>query len=159
MGAVALFEMSPKAATAGAVSRRAFVCWEGDGVAPRFKGLPILSEDIGHFEPLSVEIFASPSVIGTSRISVGGLKVDQTWLRKHAVAGGSFYQVTSKLNDPQVCACIQQGELQMNASSCGCAFLMRPSCRFDRVGRCRTDPSASGYLGTASLCTSGSDPQ
>jgi len=69
--AIAMFEMSAQSGgTAGADVAESFPLLGGDGVSPSFqKGLPILSEDIGHFEPLfGHRLLPSPSVVRTSRI-------------------------------------------------------------------------------------------
>ena len=81
MGAtIAVFEMSAESgSTAGADVAESFALLGGDGVPPTFqKSLSILSEDIGHFEPMfSHRLLPSPSVVRTSRIgrSSSGLTV------------------------------------------------------------------------------------
>jgi hypothetical protein len=72
MGAtIAVFEMSAQSgSTAGADVAESFALLGGDNVPPTFqKSLSILSEDIGHFEPMfSHLLLPSPSVVRTSRI-------------------------------------------------------------------------------------------
>ena len=77
---IALFEMPAQGGSAaGADVAESFALLWGDGVPPTFqKSLSILSEDIGHFEPMFSHLLRpSPSVVRTSRIgrSSSGLTV------------------------------------------------------------------------------------
>ena len=81
MGAtIAVFEMSAQSgSTAGADVAESFALLGGDGVPPSFqKSLSILTEDIGHFEPMFPHLLLpSPSVVRTSPMgrSSSGLTV------------------------------------------------------------------------------------
>ena len=78
--AITLFDVSAQSgSTAGADVTESFPLLWGDDVSPLFKkSLSILTEDIGHFEPMfSHLLLPSPSVVRTSRIgrSSSGLTV------------------------------------------------------------------------------------